>query len=269
MPSSDAITRNLLRSFGSAILSARVARHWSQRRLAAASGVSQSLVARLEHALMPDVPIATVVRVLTPLDVEVDLRLLGPRPAEVPQRDRAHSRCVAYVARRLERAGYLVATEVEVGNGRWLGFVDVLAFVPRSLVLLVIEVKTEIIDVGAIDRQLGSYERAAWGAAQARGWRPRALISALLVLATQENDRRLAENRAHFDRAFPLRARSLVGLVERLATEPFGRGMRGLAMVDPASRRKAWLLPTWLDGRRTPARYADRADYLARGAGRS
>lgn len=217
---------------------------------------------------MPDLPLATAIRVLTALDVEVDLRLLGPSAAESPQRDRAHARCVAYVARRLSQNGFLVATEAEVGTGRWRGFVDILAFDPRSHTLLVIEVKTEIRDIGAIDRQLGSYEQASWPAAHARGWRPRSVIGVLLVLATQENDRRLMEHGPYFDRVHRLRARSLASFIERTVIDPPARGERGLAMVDPASRRRAWLLPTWLDGRRTPARYTDRLAYLAHGSSR-
>jgi len=263
MPHADAVTRNILLAIGSTTRSTRIARRWPQRRLATLAGVSQSLIARFEQARMPDLPLATAVRVLDALDIGVDLRLLAPRVATASQRDRAHARCVAYVARRLERAGFIVATEAEVGTERWRGFVDILGFDPSSHMLLVIEVKTAIDDVGAIDRQIGVYEQGAWQAAHARGWRPRAVTGVLLVLATKENDRRLEENRAHFDRVHRIRSRALLGLVERAVSEPPARGERGLAMVDPASRRRAWLLSTWLDGRRTNVRYEDRSDYLA------
>jgi transcriptional regulator with XRE-family HTH domain len=263
MPSVDSLTRQLLQQLAATVLAARLARRWTQRDLARAARVSQSMIVRVEHGDLDDIKVRTLVRIVAALDIQVDVRLLAPYAPPAPIRDRAHSRCIAYVARRLEVAGFVVATEVEVGGARWRGFVDVLGWHPVEHVLLVIEVKTEIVDVGELERQLGSYERAAWQAARARGWRPRALTAMLLVLATRENDRRLSAERAYFEGGFSLRARDLNGLLERPSRPP-PRGVRGLAMIDPASRRRAWLAPAWIDGRRTPARYASRADALAR-----
>ncbi|MBA3875328.1 MAG: hypothetical protein C0498_00085 [Anaerolinea sp.] len=259
----EVLSHELLRAIGTAVGNGRRAHRWPQRRLAAEAGVAQSLISDIEQARIRDLPLRTAIRVLTALDVEVEFGLHPPRVTAPPQRDRAHARCVAYVARRLEQTGWRVATEVSVGGPRWLGFVDVLVFHPVERVLLVIEVKTEIHDVGEIERQLGSYERGAWDAAAARGWRPRAVTGVLLLLATDENDRRLVENRGTFDRAFQARAR-LLGELVRVPSGPPARGARGLGMIDPRSRRRAWILPTWLDGRRTPARYRDRPDYLGR-----
>jgi transcriptional regulator with XRE-family HTH domain len=184
MSSSVGLTRELLLAIATTVLQARRARRWTQRRLSAMSGVSQQMVSEVERAVVPDLPIATAVRILNALDVRIDLRLFAPTLVVVPVRDRAHARCVAYVARRLERSGWLVSTEVAVGDERWRGFIDVLAFHPTAHVLLVIEVKVGLDDIGAIDRQLGNYERFAWAAAHTAGWRPRATTAALLLLAT-------------------------------------------------------------------------------------
>ena len=64
------------------------------------------------------------------------------------------------------------------------------------------------------------------------------------------------------DQAFPTRATALsrwLGNADgsRLA-------FRGLAMIDPLSRHRAWLHPTKLDGRRVEAPYADYADFMRR-----
>ena len=64
-----------------------------------------------------------------------------------------------HIARRLERSNWNVATEVEVGGDRSRGWIDLLAFRPATGLLLVVEVKTEIHDLGQIDRALGWYER--------------------------------------------------------------------------------------------------------------
>jgi transcriptional regulator with XRE-family HTH domain len=180
MQRTDAVIRLMLRDIGAAVLSARTARGWSQRRLGTEAGISQTMISAIERAALPDLPLPTAISVLLAADIEFELRLVPPQRARPIVRDRAHARCVAYVARRLARAGFRVATEVEIGQGRWRGFIDVLAYHPLHRLLLVIEVKTEIVDVGGIDRQLGSYERAAWQAARGLGWRPRAPTGVLL-----------------------------------------------------------------------------------------
>ena len=262
MSNSAGLTRQLLLAIATTVLQARRARRWTQRRLAAACGVSQQLVSEVERAVVPDLPIATAVRILSALDVRIDLRLFAPTLAALPVRDRAHARCVAYVARRLEQAGWLVLTEVAVGDDRWRGFIDVLAFHPTARVLLVIEVKVGLDDIGAVDRQIGNYERFAWGAAHSAGWRPRTATAAVLLLATDDNDRRLLEHRTYMDRRFRVRSSGLQAFIAD-PDRPLDRGERALAMIDPRTRRTRWLLPTWLDGRRNAARYPDRAAFLA------
>jgi transcriptional regulator with XRE-family HTH domain len=261
MPLPEPVHLQLLRQIGSTIRSTRRARGWSQRRLAAEAGISQAMICAIERLRIPDLPVATAAQVLKALDVTIELIMTPPRVLATATRDDAHARCVAYVARQLERAGFVVMTEVEIGGGRWLGFADVLAYHPMEHVLLVIEVKTEIVDVGEIDRAMGLYERGAWDAARRIGWRPRAVTGMLLVLATRENDVVLAEHRPLFDRSFRRRSKHLNALVREPVEVP-RRGDRGLAMIDPRSRRRAWLLPTWLDGRRSEARYANRRDFV-------
>ena len=259
----DAATRLVLLAIAAAVLRARRARGWSQRRLASEAGVSQSIVAKVERVAIPDMPIATAIRVLAPLDIPFALQLPAPMVHRVT-RDAAHARCIAHVIKRLERTGYAVASEVEVSGPGWTGAIDVLAFHPVAHVLLIFEVKTEIHDLGGLDRQLGRYERCSWEVARALGWRPRAVTGVVLVLWTAENDRRLAADRAWFVRRFKLRARALGRLIDDPEHVP-DRGVRGVAMLDPRSRRARWPIATRLDGRNTLAPYADRAAFLAGG----
>jgi hypothetical protein len=88
-----------------------------------------------------------------------------------------------------------------------------------------------------------------------------------MLLASRANDDRAAANRASIQAGFTIRARELG---EILAGENVpGARTRAIAMIDPASRRRAWVRPLWIDGRRTPAPYADYIDFLrALGNGR-
>lgn len=254
--------RLLLLRVGATIKELRRTTRWTQRELAARSGVSQPLVCAIENGRLADLTFARVSRLLVAMGgrliVDVARPHLGDRRL---QRDPAHVRCVAYVRKRLERAGWLVMTEVEIGGDRSRGWIDLLAFDPRTGTVLVIEVKTEIHDVGAIERTLGWYEREAWTAARRIGWRPRTVIGWLLVLATDASDTRIQFNRAVFDRDFPLRWRDMVAIVS--GTSPIN-GRRALAMIDPSSRRRDWTRPTRIDGRRSAAPYADYVAFMSR-----
>jgi transcriptional regulator with XRE-family HTH domain len=261
VPDLDLASRSVLLMVATTILDGRRARGWTQRRLARVAGTSQTLISAIERCAEPELPMATAVRVLRALDIPFDLRLATPLSTR-PVRDAAHARCVAYAARRLEAHGFVVKTEVEVGGPGWFGSIDVLAYHPGSHILFVIDVKTELLDLGELQRQLTRYERVAWDVARALGWRPRSVTGVVLVLATDANDRRMATEHAWFEREFTVRHRELMALIEA-PREPPARGRRAIAMIDPRTRRRAWSLPTWLDHRRRPAPYADRAAFLA------
>jgi transcriptional regulator with XRE-family HTH domain len=239
----------------------RLALGWTQRALALRSGVSQPWISTIERGLNPDVSIETIDRLLASMGASLIFDVKAPLLTNRPQHDVVHARCSAFVAPRLERAGWRVATEVEVGGDRSRGWIDVLAWHPTTGVVLVIELKTELHDVGAIERSLGWYEREAWAAARRLGWRPRRVIGCLLVLSTDAVEERLRDNRAAFARTFPLRWRDL-GDVVALGRVPTAGMGRGVALIDPRSRRAAWLRPSRLEGRRTPAPYADYADFV-------
>jgi hypothetical protein len=126
--------------------------------------------------------------------------------------------------------------------------------------LLIIEIKTEIRDLGAIERSLSWYEREAMFAAGRLGWRPRRRLGCLLLLATDANERRAAANREPLVVGFPVRARHLASVIG--GTSRSGEGARAIAMIDPLSRRASWIRPLRIDGRRSPAPFADYADFM-------
>lgn len=75
------------------------------------------------------------------------------------QHDTVHAICSGYVDRRLHRAGWTVAREVEIVHGRSHGWIDLLAFEPTTRTLVVIEVKTRLDDIGGLERQAAWYVR--------------------------------------------------------------------------------------------------------------
>jgi transcriptional regulator with XRE-family HTH domain len=241
-----------IRTIAVAVADVRHALGWTQAELGRRAGVSQAFISMVENMRVSDLTLETATRLLAAmgarLTVGISAPFLGDREL---QRDPAHARCASYAAARLNRAGWMTATEVEVGGDRSRGWIDLLAYEPSLLLLLVIEIKTEIRDLGAIERTLGWYEREAWAAAGRLGWRPDRVVGCLLLLATDANDARIGDNLAAFTRGFPIRASVLREIMGgRVAADP---GERAVAMIDPCSRRHDWLRPSRFDGRPTPA----------------
>lgn len=240
----------------------RTALGWTQQTLAEKAGVSQSQVSRLESGDLDAVSIHELTATLDALDVRVTLTLDGPfitRPRFV--KDAAHARCIAYIAARLERAGWETRLEVEVQGRRSHGWIDILAHNRAAAAIVVVEVKTILDDVGGAQRQLGWYEREAWAVGRAAGWRFHRVGAALLLLATEDVERRLTEHAALLQRAFPVRGTRLGEWLNAPGEHLPGSG---LALLDPRSRRRNWLLSTQADGRRTALPYRDYADFMLR-----
>jgi transcriptional regulator with XRE-family HTH domain len=249
---------------GRIVRSARLAIGWTQRELGRRSGVAQTAISRLERGLPSALDLDAIQRIATALGGTIRLMFEAPFLMDrARQRDRVHARCVAFVASRLRRLGWMVETEVEIDGRNGPGWIDVLAFHVASGTLLVIEIKTEVHDFGRIQRTIAWYERHAWSAARDRSWVVRRSHGALLLLATDAVDARLRENRLLAKTAFPGRAGDLNELTNRHSSVavPFARS---LAMIDPLSRRHDWLRPTRLDGRRARAPYEDYASVVRR-----
>jgi transcriptional regulator with XRE-family HTH domain len=230
---------------------------WSQRELAARLDTNQSAVRRLVRGgPLMDVAMAGAALDLLGIRVTIDADPIG-LAARGEQRDAVHARCCSHVIGHLARRGWDVRSEVEIGEGRFRGWIDILAFRPAGRALLVVEVKTRIDDLGRTLRTLGWYVRSSREAAHLLGWRPRSIAPALLCLATDETDARLAAANDQLRIELPGRARHLATWIDDPAAVP---ARPSLALIDPRSRRRDWLIRTRADGRRSPAPSRDHRD---------
>lgn len=235
--------------------STRLAMGMTLRTLAEAVGVTPSHIWAIEHG-QANPSLDLVVRLARALDLELEVTLRPPIiHGDRRQIDLVHAWVSGYVDRRFSTSGWNTAREVEIIHGRSHGWIDLLAFDRTSGTLLVIEIKTRLDDLGAIERQLGWYERSAMAAARELGWLPRRTISWLLLLATEESDWRLRQNRDAIAAGFRGRQPDMLRLLANPAAQ--WRSGHGIAMVDPASRRRDWLIRPRLDGRRSAAPYLD------------
>ena len=247
-------------SFATLCRDARTLLDITQAELAAAVGVSRSLIAGIETGRV-NATLDVVMRIGDALDL--NLQIVGQRPVVIDPRPSGvlHGRCSAYVGRRLARRGWSTRREVEIVHGRWHGWIDILAFHPATSTLVVIEIKTQVDDLGAIERQLSWYEREADKVARTMGWRPTTIATWLLLLQTEEVETAIRRERDLLRVGFPVRASQMLAVVEGA---PPTSGQRGFALIDPSSRRAEWLISSRLDGRRSPAKYRDYADAARR-----
>jgi transcriptional regulator with XRE-family HTH domain len=244
-------------SFGEACRSTRVGLDVSRVELARSVGVTASYIGRIERG-DANPPLKLVEAIASALGLEISLSVKGPIfPVGGRVTDATHARCSAYVDRRLRNAGWSTAREVEVVHGRSHGWIDVLAFDQRTATLLVIEIKTKLDDLGALERQVGWYERMAWDAARRLGWRPRRIQVCVLALASDEVEAVIRTYRELIRLAFPVRSKALFALIRGSGADTSGRG---LALIDPSSRRQDWLIATSLDNRRSRLPYRNYAD---------
>lgn len=257
---------NIGTRIGSAVKVTRQAIGWTERELAGRLGTSQGAVQRLERGSQAhlNVSLATAALETLGIRVTIDANAIGLSDRR-EQRDVVHTRCCGYVARQLRMRGWEVRVEVEIGEGRTRGWIDVLAFRQSDRALLVLEIKTELNDIGRLLRSLGWYARSSRAAAQSIGWRPRLVVPALIALATVEVDSRLLADVDLVRSALPDTADRLAAWIDDAGAET---PKPAVALVDPISRRRAWLCRTRSDRRRAPSPYRDYRDAALRFARR-
>lgn len=249
-------------TFARLVRETRIALDITQEELAAAVGVTRGYVATIERD-RANPSLAMADRFAAALGIQLDLAFRKPVVLRShDQRDVVHASCSGYLGRRLRSLGWETASEVEIVHGRSHGWIDLLAFDPRTRTLLIVEIKTRIDDLGGIERQLTWYERVAYESAIRLGWSARHTSSWLVALASDEVDTVLRANAPVIDQGFPVRSVEMLAMAS--GQLPWPMTARGLALCDPASRRRDWLIRTRLDGRRSELPYRDYADAARR-----
>jgi len=189
--------------FGMALRAARLKRGWSQRALAVRARVSDATVSRLERGLADSLALATIRRVAAVLDVWVGL-VARSRGGDLERvADAAHAALAEVAIALLCALGWEVRPEVSFSVWGERGVVDIVAWHASSRSLLLVELKTRIVDIGQLLATLDRRQRLGSEIAEPFGWKP-ATISTVLILSDRAtNHRRVAAHRAVFDAALP------------------------------------------------------------------
>lgn len=196
---------------GTTVRSVRIRRGLRQDDLADLTHVSRGQICRIEHGHLDSIPIGTVRKVCAALEIRVDLvprwrggdldRMLSGR----------HALLAESVVQALKRDSpdWQVVPEVSFSIWGERGVIDLLAWHPGRRALLVIELKTELVDVGEMLGTMDRKQRLAAEVAAKRGWQAQTVSGWIIMAPGRTNERRVAEFRATLRSAYPDGARRI------------------------------------------------------------
>lgn len=190
---------------GRMIRTMRVKRRWRQADLAERAGLSRASVWRVEHGRLEEMTVANVRRVCSALDINLEWRAHG-RGGDLGRAvSERHSALHESVTRELQRRHPVWEQAHEVSFSIWgeRGVIDLLLWHPARNALLVVELKTELVDLGDLLATTDRRRRLAPEIVAARGWRPLVIATWVIVSRSRTNERRLGEHRAILGGAFP------------------------------------------------------------------
>lgn len=189
---------------GAGIRATRIRRAWRQADLAAAARVSATTISRIERGTLAGIPIGTLGAVAATLELGIEVRLRS-RDGDVDRLVNSRHAALAegVIAWVQGFRGWTVRPELSFSVYGERGAIDLVLWHAASRRLIVVELKTEIVDVaellGTLDRKL----RLAAAAVRPLGWLPERTGAALIVAASSTNRRRVAAHLTTFRAALP------------------------------------------------------------------
>jgi len=183
----------------------------SQSELAARAGVSQSTVSRIECGRLGNLPLELIVAVARALQVDLQLVIRWRGPELDRLLDARHARLVGLVAEALLARGWEVELEYSFNHYGDRGSVDVVAWQQDRAAILLVEVKTRLVDIQDLLSSMHKKRRVVpetWRAQH--GMRPRHVGSVLVLPDATVHRSAVARQSAIFDLDLPERT-SAVG----------------------------------------------------------
>ncbi len=201
---------------GMALRAIRVRRRWRQIDLAERAKVSRTIVGRIEHGRLETVPLGLIRRVAAATDARFETVVRwqgGDLGRLVNARHAAMHEAMARLLGSL--GGWVAQPEVSFSIYGERGVIDILAWHPGRRALLVIELKTELVDLNELMGSIDRKGRLAAVIASERSWAPTAIATWVVVADGRTNRRALAAHETVLRAKFPLDGRTVHAWLRR------------------------------------------------------
>jgi transcriptional regulator with XRE-family HTH domain len=200
------------RRVGDAIRLVRVRGRLRQADVARRARVSRQLVGRLERGLIGRYPLDTVRAVASALGMSIEVRARWQGADLDRLVNAAHASLHESVARQLGAlSGWTWRPEVTFASFGERGVIDILAWHAESRSLLIIELKSELVDPQDLVATMHRRVRLGQPIARGQGWDAMTVSAWVIVRDTSTERRRAARHKHLLRAAFPAEGRAMRG----------------------------------------------------------
>jgi len=211
------------RRLGSLVRAVRIRKGLRQLDVAGSAGVSRATVSRLESGNIGRLSLDTIERIASVVEVRTEIfgrwhggdgdRLLNWRHSLLAD---------SFSAAVRAHDGWLFEPEVPFSIYGERGVIDQMGWHELYSHLLVVELKTEFVDINEMLGTLNRKLRLAPRVAAEKGWRPKLVSVWLIVSDTRTNRRHAARHSSLLRSRFSLDGRSLSAFLDNPVAATFG-----------------------------------------------
>jgi transcriptional regulator with XRE-family HTH domain len=190
----------------------RIRKHLRQSDVARRARVSRQEVGQVEAGAAGRYRLDTIRAIANAVGARLDvgLRFQGAELDRIV--NAAHAALHGSVAAHLSTtAGWIWLPEVTFAHYGERGVIDILAWHAESRSLLIIELKTELVDPQGLVAAMHRRVRLGSQIAKSHGWEPRTVSGWVIVRKSRAERRRLSQHEAILRRAFPSDGRTMRG----------------------------------------------------------
>ena len=231
------------RRLGSLVRAVRIRKGLRQLDVAGSAGVSRATVSRLESGNIGRLSLDIVERIASVVEVRTELfgrwhggdgdRLLNWRHSLLAD---------SFSAAVRAHDGWLFEPEVPFSIYGERGVIDQMGWHELCSHLLVVELKTEFVDINEMLGTLNRKLRLAPRIAAEKGWRPKLVSGWLIIADTRTNRRHAARHSSLLRSRFSLDGRSLSAFLANPSTATFGMAFWTDVRPENVTRQAARIL---------------------------
>lgn len=229
-------------TIGRGLRALRHRRALRQRDVSALAQIARSVLAGLEAGNLTPHSVGALMRAAEAVGGSIRIDLVVPGGDLRRLLDANHAAIQAEWKQMLERSGWLVDVERTFNHYGERGSIDLFAWHPATRTLLVIEIKTVIVDIQDLLAGIDRKARIGRSLAAERGWRPAAVVPMLLVAEGSTARRRITEHASLFGN-LSLRGRAALAWLRQpqtVSVQPTGvLCMTKLSQARSGDRRRA------------------------------